>query len=146
MNRTIVVGTDGSPSSMTAVKEAAALAVCTHARLQVACVVRVGHELAALSPMGLSMAAGYDDRACADASTSVERATEVARRAGAQVEGRVLTGEPAGCLMALAEELGADLLVVGSRGMTGPARFLLGSVPNRCAHHAPCSVLIVRTG
>lgn len=39
----------------------------------------------------------------------------------------------------------ADLLVLGSKGMKGPARFLLGSVPNRCAHHAHCSVLIVRT-
>jgi nucleotide-binding universal stress UspA family protein len=47
--------------------------------------------------------------------------------------------------MALADDVQADLLVVGSRGMTGPARFLLGSVPNRCAHHATCSVLIIRT-
>jgi nucleotide-binding universal stress UspA family protein len=45
----------------------------------------------------------------------------------------------------VAEETGADLIVVGNKGMTGAERFLLGSVPNKVSHHAPCSVLIVRT-
>ena len=40
---------------------------------------------------------------------------------------------------------GADLIVVGNKGMTGAKRFLLGSVPNKVSHHAPCSVLIIRT-
>ena len=39
----------------------------------------------------------------------------------------------------------ADLIVVGNQGMTGARRFLLGSVPNRVAHHTPCDVLIVKT-
>ena len=38
-----------------------------------------------------------------------------------------------------------DLVVVGNKGMTGARRFLLGSVPNNISHHAPCSVLIVKT-
>ena len=45
----------------------------------------------------------------------------------------------------VAEEQGAELIVVGNKGMTGAKRFLLGSVPNKVSHHAPCSVLIVRT-
>jgi nucleotide-binding universal stress UspA family protein len=48
-------------------------------------------------------------------------------------------------LISTAEEVGADLIVVGNRGMGGVARFLLGSVPNRVAHHAPCAVLIAHT-
>ena len=44
-----------------------------------------------------------------------------------------------------AEEKNADLIVVGNRGMTGASRFVLGSVPNKVSHHAPCSVMIVRT-
>ena len=40
---------------------------------------------------------------------------------------------------------GADLIVVGNKGMTGAKRFLLGSVPNKVSHHAPCGVYIVRT-
>ena len=42
-------------------------------------------------------------------------------------------------------ENGADLVVVGNKGMTGAKRFLLGSVPNKVSHHAPCGVYIVRT-
>jgi nucleotide-binding universal stress UspA family protein len=55
------------------------------------------------------------------------------------------TGEPAEALLELAEKLQADLIVVGNRGMSGMKRFLLGSVPNKISHHAPCSVLIVNT-
>ena len=45
----------------------------------------------------------------------------------------------------MAETVDADLIVVGSRGMTGAKRFLLGSVPNKVAHHAFCNVMIVYT-
>jgi nucleotide-binding universal stress UspA family protein len=54
-------------------------------------------------------------------------------------------GDPADVLIDVAEETGADLIVVGNKGMTGAARFLLGSVPNKITHHAPCNVLVVRT-
>ncbi len=53
-------------------------------------------------------------------------------------------GEPAEAIVAVAEEVGADLLVVGNRGMKGVRR-VLGSVPNTVAHRAHCSVLIVDT-
>ena len=54
-------------------------------------------------------------------------------------------GNPAEAILDVAEEQGADLIVVGSKGMQGSRRFLLGSVPDKISHHAPCSVLIVRT-
>ena len=54
-------------------------------------------------------------------------------------------GDPADAILDVAEELEADLIVVGNKGMTGAKRFLLGSVPNKVSHHAPCSVLIIRT-
>jgi nucleotide-binding universal stress UspA family protein len=54
-------------------------------------------------------------------------------------------GDPADAILDVAEELAAELIVVGNKGMTGAKRFLLGSVPNRVSHHAPCSVMIVRT-
>ena len=44
-----------------------------------------------------------------------------------------------------AEQRQADLIIVGNKGMTGARRFLLGSVPDKVSHHAPCSVLIIRT-
>ena len=54
-------------------------------------------------------------------------------------------GDPADAILDTAEEQNADLIIVGNKGMTGAKRFLLGSVPNKVSHHAPCSVLIVRT-
>ena len=54
-------------------------------------------------------------------------------------------GNPADAILDVAEEEGANLIVVGNKGMAGARRFLLGSVPNKISHHAPCSVLIVRT-
>ena len=143
--KTIVVGTDGSPSSLNAVAQAAELAAPLGATLHVACVVRLSSELTAgaLVPMALPEA---HDQESIDAGKGVaERAAEVARKAGATVEVHVLHGEASGALIELCDQIKADLLVVGSRGMTGAARFLLGSVPNRCAHHANCSVLIART-
>jgi nucleotide-binding universal stress UspA family protein len=54
-------------------------------------------------------------------------------------------GDPADAILDVAEEKRADLIVVGNKGMTGARRFLLGSVPNKVSHHAPCNVMIVRT-
>lgn len=54
-------------------------------------------------------------------------------------------GNAADAILDVAEEEHADLIVVGNKGMAGARRFLLGSVPNKISHHAPCSVLIVRT-
>ena len=54
-------------------------------------------------------------------------------------------GDPADAILDVAEELGSELIVVGNKGMTGAKRFLLGSVPNKVSHHAPCAVMIIRT-
>jgi nucleotide-binding universal stress UspA family protein len=64
------------------------------------------------------------------------------RAEGLECTTRVDEGEPGAVLVRLAEECGADLLVVGSKGMQ---RRVLGSVPNTVAHKAPCSVLVVKT-
>ena len=53
--------------------------------------------------------------------------------------------DPADALIAAAESLGADLVIVGNKGTSGVSRFVLGSVPNKVVHHCPCSVLIVNT-
>jgi nucleotide-binding universal stress UspA family protein len=70
----------------------------------------------------------------------------VAREAGVEVDVYARQGDPAYALLDVAEEREADLIVVGNKGMGGAKRFLLGSVPNKVSHHAPCSVLIIRTG
>ena len=57
----------------------------------------------------------------------------------------VRVGEAAAAILEVAEEQGADLIVVGNRGMQGAQRFLLGSVPDKISHHATCSVMIIRS-
>jgi nucleotide-binding universal stress UspA family protein len=75
----------------------------------------------------------------------LEAAAALAAEAGAEVTTHALAGDPADALLSLCEQVDADLLVIGNRGMQGARRFLLGSVSSRCAHHAGCSVLIVQT-
>ena len=60
------------------------------------------------------------------------------------VKSHTLTGDPADALLEIAEREGADLIVVGNRGMHGVSR-VLGSVPNKVSHRAQCHVLIVAT-
>ena len=64
---------------------------------------------------------------------------------GVEISVHARQGDPADAIIDVAEEVGADLIVVGNKGMTGARRFLLGSVPNKISHHAPCAVLIIRT-
>jgi nucleotide-binding universal stress UspA family protein len=75
----------------------------------------------------------------------LEEASKALEEAGVDVETHAREGDPADAILDVAEEEKADLIVVGNKGMTGAKRFLLGSVPNKVSHHAPCGVYIVRT-
>jgi nucleotide-binding universal stress UspA family protein len=63
-----------------------------------------------------------------------------------EVETHAQEGDPADVIIQVAEELGAELIVVGSRGLTGLERFLLGSVSSKLSQHAPTSLMVVRDG
>lgn len=117
----ILVGTDGSATAAKAVDRAAELAKAAGASLTIVCVGPQdrGREI-------------LDGEAARLAGTGVPITTEVRE------------GDPASVLVDLGED-GYDLLVVGNRGMSGAARFFLGSVPNKVSHHARCSLLIVHT-
>ena len=84
-----------------------------------------------------------------DAATADERARKgraIAHQVGADdVIIRVDSGEPAAVLLDAAEDMSADVIVVGSKGMTSAKRFVLGNVPNKVSHHASCDVVIVHT-
>jgi nucleotide-binding universal stress UspA family protein len=120
----IVVGTDGSDTAKEAVRQAAELAKA------------VGAELLVVSAF-----VGASE----DATPLLADAAATAAAAGVPVQTFPRPGDPADAILDVAEERDADLIVVGNKGMTGAKRFLLGSVPNRVSHHAPCSVLIIRT-
>jgi nucleotide-binding universal stress UspA family protein len=101
--------------------------------------VGVGASGGALVPAWL----GDDERVAAE--EVVRRARVHLDDAGIAVHSVARLGEPADALLAVAEEVGADLIVIGNRGISGVRRYLLGAVADRVAHHAPCSVQIVHT-
>ena len=81
----------------------------------------------------------------APAQGAALRTAEQIGAAGVDVTTFAREGDPADAILDVAEERDAGLIVVGNKGMTGAKRFLLGSVPNKVSHHAPCSVMIIRT-
>ncbi len=138
--RHVVVGTDGSPTARLAVTHAAELARACDARLTIVS----AYTRTAGNPAELGVPSQETD--AAGAEDHVVEAQEIARRAGiAHLGGRTEAGDPAAVVLDVAGEVGADVIVIGSRGMTSSTRFLLGSVPNRVSHHARCDVLIVKT-
>lgn len=74
----------------------------------------------------------------------VAKAETKLRGTGLQLETRVLTGDPRDVLVRTAQDERADLLIVGSHGRSGIAKFVLGSVAAHVVTHAPCSVLVVK--
>jgi nucleotide-binding universal stress UspA family protein len=147
MFASILVGTDGSSTAQTAVRSAIELARQLDSPL---------HIVSAYEPTSAERRRAADLQAPPDVEWAVgprehvlgllEDAQREATRAVLEsVETFARQGDAADAILDVAEEQGSGLIVVGNKGMTGAKRFLLGSVPNKVSHHAPCSVLIVRT-
>jgi nucleotide-binding universal stress UspA family protein len=144
--RSIVVGTDGSETAAKAVDAAVELAQLSGATLELVSAYepvtsqRLREEARQVPPDLQWM---INRRADVDAT--LHHAAERARGAGVAAQTYAREGDPADAILDVAEELGSDLIIVGNKGMTGAKRFLLGSVPNKVSHHAPCAVMIIRT-
>ena len=142
----IVVGTDGSETAAEAVRQAVDLAKLSSAQLSI---------VSAYEPLSKRQIQAEKQDAPADVQYEIgpredvnlvlDAAAASARKEGLEVQTHPVEAEPAEAILSVAEETKADLIVVGNKGMTGARRFLLGSVPNNVSHHAPCSVIIVRT-
>ena len=144
MFRSIVVGTDGSDTAEIALRRAIELAKLTGATLHVVSAyepapARVGGK--APVPEAAEWSVGSDFKVDA----VLERARATARGGSVEIEVHAPKGDAADALVRTAKDQNADLIVMGSRGMRG-ARRVLGSVPNKVSHQAPCDVLIVQTG
>ncbi len=141
--QTVVVGTDGSDSSLRAVEKAASIAGA-NAKL----IVASAYLPHADDPRADDVLKGesYQAHGAAPIYAILQRARERAHSAGAKnVEERSVVGAPVDALVGLAEEVGADLLVVGNVGLNTIAGRLLGSVPANVSRRAKVDVLIVHT-
>ncbi len=142
----IVVGTDGSETAAGAVAQAVELAKLSGATLSIVSAYapaagRRAKTDASEAPADVQYELGPRE----DVNLLLERTAAEARKEGIEVQTHPVEADPADAILNVAEQVKADLIVVGNKGMTGARRYLLGSVPNNISHHAPCSVMIVRT-
>jgi nucleotide-binding universal stress UspA family protein len=146
MYASIVVGTDGSDTAKEAVRQAAGLAKVLGAKVMLVS----AYEPISESRLRQERKDVPDDvqwmiNPREDVQAVLDEEAERLKGEGIDVEDFAREGDPADAILDVAEEKNADLIVVGNKGMSGARRFLLGSVPNKVSHHAPCNVMIVRT-
>lgn len=144
--RHLLVGTDGSETAAQAVRHAAHLASAMGARLTV---------MSAFTDPDPDRLAGLQDQmpeelrwtvtGAATAEENAQAGAKLARDLGADAHPRVERGDAAEAILAAVEVGDFDLIVIGSKGLSSPSRFLLGNVPNAISHHASCDVAIIHT-
>jgi nucleotide-binding universal stress UspA family protein len=143
---TVLVGTDGSESSFRAVDRAAAVARDAGATLVL---VTAYHPMDPRQVQAAADALGgeaYKVAGSTPAEDVLRAACERATRIGVEkTETLAVQGDPVDEIARVARERGADLVVVGNRGLNSLAGRLLGSVPANISHRADCDVLIVHT-
>ena len=139
--RSIVVGTDGSPSADAAVGRAAEIAKATGAQVHL---VTAYPDVATYGEMIASSAKADPIELRQVAEGVLTRKSRPLEDDGIEVLTHAGEGDPADVLINVAQEVGADLIVVGARGLSGLQRFLLGSVSSKLSHHSPISVMVVR--
>jgi nucleotide-binding universal stress UspA family protein len=146
MFSSIVVGTDGSATATQAVREAVDMAGAVGATLElVSAYAPVSEQRLRAERRDAPEDVQWAIQPTQEVELSLSEAAEIARAAGVKVNTYARQGDPADAILDVAEEQKSDLVIVGNKGMTGAKRFLLGSVPDKISHHAPCSVLIIRT-
>jgi nucleotide-binding universal stress UspA family protein len=136
MFKTIVWATDGSESADAALPYAKSLAVQNGAALVVV------HAVEHIVGRG----GGYLHVNEDELQAKIERQTAELKEAGLDVRSKAVSGAATGAAHMIAEvarEVGADVIVVGTRGHTALAGLLVGSVTQRLLHVAPCPVLAV---
>jgi nucleotide-binding universal stress UspA family protein len=140
MFKTIVVGTDGSSTADVAVARGAELARLTGAKL---------HIVSAYTPtparvVGEKAAGEYSIGPDFKVDAVLSGTIGNLRAEGIDISTHGPKGDPADAIVNIAVREQADLIVLGNKGMQGGRR-ILGSIPNKVSHHAPCDLLIVHT-
>jgi len=139
MMKEIMVASDGSDGSRAAIDEALELAGPLGAHITFASVRK--------APSSLLGSPNYECRLARDlglARATVDSALKQAREAGVDARGEVLEGGAVDEIISFADNCGADLIVMGSRGHSGLAGALLGSVSSGVVQHANVPVLVTK--
>jgi len=131
----IVVGFDGSEHARRALDKAVAMA-------------KAGATLSVVSAAPVSVlvrgGSAINPVDAEDRDHALDEARSILGDAGVEASFVEGTGDPANVLVQEAEDSGADLIIIGTRGLNTAERWLMGSVSTKVVHHAPCDVLVVR--
>lgn len=138
----ILVGYDGSENAQRALDRAVALSTQQEASIQV--VVAVSTVMMVYGPTAPYYPPGYPEEVMTEGGKLLEAAVNKAKAAGRNVSGSVEDGHAPEVILNLAESGGADLIVLGRRGISGVERFLMGGVSSSVVNHSKCDVLIVK--
>jgi nucleotide-binding universal stress UspA family protein len=145
----ILLATDGSDTARAAVDFVLRFPLPSGTQITLMTVIReVLHSDELLALSAEHRQAFEEARGAADIDAQHMLATEVERlrQAGLDASSQIRSGHPAEEIVRLATEWRSDIIAVGSHGLSGARRFLLGSVSDRVFEYAPCSVLIVKPG
>lgn len=142
--RVILVATDGSPAASVALDEAISLATGTGEGIAAITVWRALQGDFGLAYPSTAMLSDLLDAERTHAEATLADAMSRAAVAGMPLAAHLATGDPAERICAYAQEIGARLIAIGSRGHGTVAPLLLGSVSNAVIRSAPCPVLVVR--
>jgi len=140
--RRILAATDFTAASTPALKQALKLAKQNHAELLIA---HSSTEPASLSFMSADSYDAWEKQCRTDAEKNIGALIQKARKEGVKAHMLELSGLADDAIMEAAERLGVDLIVLGTHGRRGVARFLLGSVASQVVARARCPVLTVRS-
>ena len=149
----ILIGVDGSTDAKAAVNYICRLKLPVSTKVTVCSILSEQNPLtkelsACIDRLGVSKSRNFESEVRKAQNQSADKALDECvhklSNSGINAQRKLLYGHPADQLLNLAEQKKYDLIVVGSRGLTGLRKVFLGSVSNKVACHAPCSVLVIR--
>ncbi len=144
MYKVVIVGTDGSETANTAVESAAGIARALGAALHIVTAYKTSTSGIAQATGAALVDSGAGHAVVQEAAKGVGDEAIATYASDLKAEAHAVHADPVDAILDTAVEVGADLIVVGSKGMRGARRYI-GSVPNSVAHSAHCAVLIVKT-
>jgi nucleotide-binding universal stress UspA family protein len=138
----ILVATDGSENAVKAASYGVNIAKATGADVYALYVISTEHAVATRTVMGWSEA--FEEQLANKGEAAIDHVEKLGEEAGVKVEPVFLKGIPAEKILEYAEESNIDLIVMGTHGLTGVKRFLIGSVAENVVRHSKVPVMIIR--
>jgi nucleotide-binding universal stress UspA family protein len=138
----ILVATDGSENARRAASYGVNIAKATGAEVHVLYIISTQHAVTTRTVMGWSEA--FEEYLANKGGVAIADVEKLGKEAGVKVEPVFLKGIPADKILEYAEENNIDLIVMGTHGLTGIKRFLIGSVAESVVRHSKAPVMVIR--